>query len=104
MQQTVAKVVIPDGLLFSDLQLTRESDGEISFNWNAIERICKASGLPVEMFRDASEGRVSGLIVGWYQEHRQRGGESDPVADDLIAEVVAEERAGQSFSHPPGRA
>lgn len=55
-----------------------------------IERICEASALPVEMFRDAPEDNVSGLIVGWYQAHRQHGGKSDPVAEDLIAEAVAE--------------
>lgn len=29
---------------------------------------------------------------------------ADPVADDLIAEAMAEEKAGQQFSHQPGRA
>jgi len=43
------------------------------------------------MFRDAPEDNVSGLIVSWYQVHRQHGGEPDPVAEDLIAEV----RVGQ---------
>lgn len=104
MQQQMAKVTIPDDLDFSDLRLARNPDGSVSFDWAAIERICEASGLPVEMFRDAPEDNVSGLIVGWYQAHRQHGGEADPVADDLIAEVVAEEKAGQSISHKPGRA
>tara|TARA_Y100001972_G_scaffold82164_1_gene99982 strand:- start:16104 stop:16538 length:435 start_codon:yes stop_codon:yes gene_type:complete len=104
MQQQVAKVAIPDDLAFSDLRLAREANGSVSFDWAVIERICEASGLPVEMLRDAPEDNVSGLIVGWYQAHRQHGGEADPVADDLIAEVVAEEEAGQTVSHQPGRA
>lgn len=104
IQQQVSKVAIPDDLTFSDLHLSRDPDGNISFDWVVIERICEASGLPVEMFRDAPEDNVSGLIVGWYQAHRQHGGEADPVADDLIAEVVAEEKAGQTVSHQPGRA
>lgn len=69
-----------------------------------MERICAASGLPVEMFRDAPEDNVSGLVVAWYLVHRRHGGEPDPVADDLFAEVLAEEMAGQTVSHPPGRA
>lgn len=104
MQQQMSKVAIPDDLDFSDLRLARDPDGSVSFDWAVIERICEASGLPVEMFRDAPEDNVSGLIVGWYQAHRQHGGESDPVAEDLIGEVIAEERAGQSASHAPGRA
>lgn len=104
MQQQMTKVAIPDDLNFSDLRLARDPDGGVSFDWNVVERICEASGLPVEMFRDAPEDNVSGLIVGWYQAHRQHGGEADPVADDLIAEVVAEEKAGQTVSRQPGRA
>lgn len=104
MHQQMKKVVIPDDLKFSDLHLARDSDGDVSFDWGVIERICEASGLPVEIFRDAPEDNVSGLIVGWYQAHCQQGGERDPVADDLIAEVAAEEKAEQIISHQPGRA
>ncbi|HCP02789.1 MAG TPA: hypothetical protein DIT61_04615 [Pseudomonas sp.] len=104
MQQQMAKVAIPNDLDFSDLRLARDPCGSVSFDWAVIERICEASGLSVEVFRDASEDNVSGLIVGWYQAHRQHGGEADPVAEDLISEVLAEERAGQNTSHAPGRA
>lgn len=104
MQQQMARVVIPDDLEFSDLRLSRDPDGSVTFDWSVIQRICEASGLPVEMLQDAPEDNVSGLIVGWYQAHRQHGGESDPVADDLIAEVLAEEKAGQAVSYKSGRA
>lgn len=104
MQQQMAKMAIPDDLDFSDLHLSRDSDGSVSFDWAVIERICEASGLPVEMFRDAPEDNVSGLLVGWYQAHCQHGGEFDPVAEDLIAETIAEEKAGQTVSHQPGHA
>lgn len=104
MQQQMAKVAIPDDLAFSDLHLARDPDGSVSFDWSVIERICEASGLPEEMFLDAPEDNVSGLIIGWYHAHRQQGGETDPVAEDLIAEAVAEEKAGQTVSHQPGRA
>lgn len=104
MQQQMAEVVIPDDLTFSDLHLSRDPDGSVSFDWAVIERICEASGLPVEMFRDAPEDNVSQLIVGWYHAHLQQGGPRDPVQDDLIAETLAEDAAGQRFSHKPGRA
>jgi hypothetical protein len=104
MQQQVAKVAIPDDIDFADLRLVRDSDGSVSFDWSVIERICTASNIPPELFRDAPEDNVSGLIVAWYSAHRSNGGATDPVAEDLIGEVVAEERAGQSVSHNPGRA
>lgn len=104
MQQQMARVVIPDDLTFSDLKLARDPDGAVSFEWAVIERICEASGLPVEVLRDGPEDNVGGLITTWYRAHRQHGGEPDPVAEDLIAEVLIEDAAGQPFSHQPGRA
>lgn len=104
MQQQMAKVAIPDDLTFSDLHVARDADGSVSFDWAVIERICEVSGLPVEMFRDAPEDNVARLIVGWYHTHRQHGGASDPVAEDLIAEALAEEKRGQTVSHQPGSA
>ena len=104
MQQQLARVAIPEGLDFSDLHLTREADGSVSFDWGVIERICAASGMPVELLRDCPEDNVAGLVIGWYQAHRKRGGAADPVAEDLIGEVIAEDSAGQHVSHAPGRA
>lgn len=104
MQKQIARVAIPEGLEFADLHLVREPDGSVSFDWAVIERICAASGMPVELLRDGPEDNVAGLVIGWYQAHRQRGGAADPVAEDLIGEVRAEDAAGQHISHAPGRA
>ena len=38
MQQQMAKVAIPDDLTFSDLHLSRDPDGGVSFDWAVIER------------------------------------------------------------------
>jgi len=104
MQQQMTRVAIPDEIQFCDLKLARDSDGHVSFDWAPIEKICTASGLDVAVLRDGPEDNVAGLIVAWYQEHRQRGGEQDVVAEDLIGEVRIEDAAGQSASHAPGRA
>ena len=104
MHMQPTRVAIPDDLEFADLQLAREADGSVSFDWSVIERICAASGLSASLFRDAPEDNVSGLIVGWYRAHKKDGGNPDPVAEDLIAEARAEDAAGQQFSHEPGRA
>lgn len=104
MQQQLTRIAIPDDVEFSDLRLQRDADGSVSFDLSVIERICAASGLPVEALTESPEDNVSELIIGWYKAHRADGGAADPVADDLIAEVAAEDAAGQSYSHQPGRA
>lgn len=104
MKQQLARVAIPDDVDFADLKLARDDNGDLSFDWTPIERICAASGMPVELFRDGPEDNVGGLIMAWYRAHRDSGGPLDPVAEDLIAEVAAEDAAGQPYSHQPGRA
>ncbi|AXE32749.1 hypothetical protein DK842_17960 [Chromobacterium phragmitis] len=103
MQQQLARVAIPDNVDFSDLRLARDSDGHVSFDWPTIERVCVASRMPVEVLRNGPEDNVAALIVAWYQAHLKNGGARDAVADDLISEAMAEDDAGQSFSHAPGR-
>lgn len=97
------KVVVPEGVSFADLHLSRGPDG-VSFDWAPIEGVCEASGIDSAVYRDAPEGAVTGLLVAWYHQHLAHGGAHDAVADDLIAEVRAEDAAGQPYSHKPGRA
>lgn len=104
MQQQMARISIPADLDFSALRLGRESDGGVSFDAGVIERICEASGVSSALFLDAQEDNVAGLIIRWYLAHRADGGDPDPVAEDLIAEVKAEDAAGQPYGLPPGRA
>ncbi len=105
MKTIKQRVAIPDGVRFADLQLARDpKTGDVSFDWSPIEKICTANNLPIEHMRNGPEDNVSGLIVAWYSAHLQAGGDRDPVADDLIAEAVAEDTAGQTHSHKPGQA
>lgn len=101
----VIKIAIPEGLDFADLKLRRVPEtGEVEFDWDPIERICEASGVEIEIFRDSDEGNVAGLITQWYAEHRARGGNPDPVQEDIIAETMVEDSIGGGVSHEPGRA
>ena len=97
------QIKIP-GISFTDLKLAREADGSVSFDTTIIERIEQESGLPAGFFMGQHEDAVAALIAGWYAQHLQAGGERDEVADDLIAEVRAEDAAGQRNSYPAGRA
>ena len=104
MQQQLTRVAIPDDIEFSSLRLARDADGAVSFDWGVIERICRANNLPVELLREGPEDNVAGMLIGWYSAHRNAGGAHDPVAEDLLADVQAEDAAGQAFSYEPGRA
>ena len=98
-------ISIPLGMPFSELRLERDhKTGDVSFDTSAIERIEAESGLPTGFFMSQPEDAVAALITGWYNAHRAAGGDADPVAEELLAEVRAEDAAGQPYSHMPGRA
>ena len=98
-------IAIPEGMAFADLGLARNlQTGAVSFDTAVVERIERESGLPAGFFMAQHEDAVASLIIGWYEAHRSAGGEADPVAEELIAEVRAEDAAGHGYSHKPGRA
>lgn len=76
---------------FADLKLNRESD------------ICESSGIDPDITL-GDEDNTAGLIVAWYGEHLAAGGDTDPVAEDLLAEIRAEDAFGGGLSHQPGQA
>ena len=90
------QIAIPDGVAFSDLKMARDpTTSEVSFDWAPIVAICDANGIDTNLFKHQHEDNVSGLIVAWYHSHRADGGEIDLVAEQLIAEVLAEDQFGE---------
>ena len=103
--QKITPISIPQGLGFADLRLARNTHtGDVSFDTAVIELIERESGLPAGFFMGRHEDAVASLITTWYNAHRAAGGAVDPVAEDLLAEVRAENAADQEYSHKPGRA
>lgn len=99
------QISIPAGLDFSALRLARDpGTGDVSFDTAVVERIESASGLSPGVFMGQPEDALAEVITTWYAQHLAAGGARDAVADDLIAEVRAEDAAGQAYSHKPGRA
>lgn len=89
---------------FSALQLQRDpKNGDLTFAVAPIERLCTANNMDAALIL-ASEDSTSGLIVAWYAAHIAAGGAPDPVAEDLLAEIRAEDALGSGQSYPPGRA
>lgn len=100
-----AVVVIPDGLEFSALKLSRDPEtGAVDFDTAPIMAICAASGLDARLFTDSPEDNAAGLLAAWYAQHLAAGGARDAIMDDLIGEAAAEDQRGGGFSHQPGRA
>lgn len=97
-------IVIPGDLSFAALRLGRAADGSVSFDLAALARIERASGLPEGYFASQPEDAVAELVTRWYSAHRAAGGVPDPVAEDLLAEMRAEDEHGGGLSYPPGRA
>ena len=97
-------VTIPADVQIADLQLARDPDGTVSFDWTPIELICAASGIDIAFLRDQPEDNLAELLTAWYRHHLAAGGVPDPVYAELIGEVAAEDAAGQPYSHAPGRA
>lgn len=104
MQQQLTHIAIPDDLAFTDLQLTLNADGIVSFDMDVIELICDANSLPKDYFWQSHRDKLPLLICDWYKLHRQGGGEPDQVAEDLYTEAIALAKAGQPVSYQSGRA
>lgn len=101
----ITPISIPLGMAFADLRLERDPQtGDVSFDTAIIERIERESGLPAGFFMGQPEDAMAALITTWYSAHRAAGGDADSVAEDLLAEVRAEDAAGQHYSHKPGHA
>lgn len=104
MAAQTLRITIPDNLRFADLRLRREPDGDLSFETAPLEQIAAASDDAVgELMRSGDDGLAT-VITAWYHAARARGEPPDPVAEDLVAEILAEDAAGQRVSLPPGRA
>lgn len=83
-EKAEATISIPADVDFSDLKLERNEQGRLRFDLDVIERVCKESNLPIETITEGPETNLAGILVTWYQVHRQRGGAPDPVMDELL--------------------
>ena len=102
--QKELKISIPEHINFPDLHLERKPDGAITFNADVINQVLRHSGIDPRLFWESDEDNMAGLIIDWYASHLKNGGAHDPMADDLIAEALAEDEFGSGISHKPGRA
>lgn len=95
----IARLVVPEGVSFSDLGLTRTAKG-LSFDWAPIRKICEASNIDIP----ATEENITSFLAAWYFSHLEHGGPKDPVMEDLLEEISLEDQFGSGFTHPSGTA
>lgn len=95
---------VPEDTNFADLKLVRDANGEVSFEWLPIKKICDASNIPFEVFKDGPINNALSLIMGWYDIHIQAGGERNAALDDIWAEARIYFQRGQSIIPDSGNA
>ena len=89
------------GLSFSDLNLRWDDNGQILFEWSAIERLCEGSGIDVNLFKLTDPSNVASLINHWYEVHRANGGAIDLVKEEAMTYHVNYSWTPETLTLPP---
>lgn len=80
-------IVIPDDVKFENLNLRRDPERKhIRYDDAVLLKVLEANNLDLDAM--TADNAVGGFIITWYMEQRQAGGKEDPVAEQIIAEVL----------------
>jgi len=98
-----AMITLPaTGFSFADLALAREPDTQrLLYRPEPLRWLMRVNGFESQTVFD-SEDLACWLIAEWYAEHLAKGGEPDPVAEDILTEVTAAHFSGISSFQPGG--
>ena len=84
------KITIPPAVDFTELQLERElHTRRLLYKPMPLERLIAANRLALRGTMFEEEDLAAWLIAQWYLAHRIGGGEPDPVAEQVLAEIAA---------------
>ncbi len=88
-------LIIPEGVSFADLQLTRDADtGCLWYDVDAVHRFCQGNNIDAESLIEDDEDGLCALITRWHALHVAQGGRRDDVQSMISAEVEAEALVG----------
>lgn len=80
------KIQVPRNLDFAELGLWHDdATGKITFSQSVILKLAEHNGISSDLL---TLDNVSGLIVAWYFNHVENGGDKDLAAEKMIAAVV----------------
>jgi hypothetical protein len=95
-------ITIPTGVQFADLALERERGTKrLLYRPEPIAELIRANALDAQALL-TSEDLVAWLIAECYFAHRAAGGEPDPVAEEVLAEVASAEASNIPTLQPGG--
>ena len=81
-------IVLPPGVDFSDLRLEHDDAGGLHYLPDPLAACCEANDLDVGTTL-GNEDLVRMLVARWYLAHHIAGGDPDPVAETILAELAA---------------
>ena len=97
------KITIPPAVDFAELQLARELyTRRLLYKPMPLERLIAANRLALRGTMFEEEDLAAWLIARWYLAHRTAGGEPDPVAEEVLADVEALQAIGIPALDPGG--
>lgn len=94
------RVIVPDDILFADLQLFRDENGDVRYNPETMNKVIEASQVDPGLLLQWSN--MSALLVAWHDRAVKDGQPPDPVMTQMISEVMDEIGRGQG--HRAGHA
>ena len=86
------KIILPDGVQFADLKLEREPvTKRLLYRAGPLHALAVANGIDQQTLFADDDDWAALLVAEWYRAHRQAGGDPDPVAEQVLAEVAAQQ-------------
>lgn len=83
-------VSIPNDIVFSDLQLRYENNGQVKFNEQALRSFLLENDQELATNTSLDFEAVSVLILMWYLKHKALGGEKDRTMEFMFDLVDAQ--------------
>ena len=81
---------IPKGLKFTDLDIQRDTEtNDITLNIDVVDRVLEANDIDLDELDE--DDFLSSMLVSWYEQWLESGGERNPVLEDVRVELEGDE-------------
>ncbi len=100
----ITSIAIPNGMAFSDLKLSRATNGDMEFDSEILRDLFAVNRIDEELFFSGPDENLATLLIAWYQAALEMGEPKNPIMEDIAEEMRIENELGDGNSHPPGTA